>query len=149
MLLSGGLAIVLHPDRQIFPDRRCLYLKPGGPEVQCNHALEMPLTRLPEHRMMPLCSVQTYAYPQYQTKLPVPPIMWGCLAALLGTLTMSLDHPQRALSSSLLLLSWDLLCCWCCRNSLSFSVGVHLGTKDIHPIGHPDSSFDCHLSHDS
>ena len=74
MLLSGGLAVVLHPDRQIFLDRRSLYLKSGEPEVQCNHFPETLLTGPPEHRMMPLSSVQTYAYPQYlaQPKLFPP-----------------------------------------------------------------------------
>ena len=52
-LLSGGLAAVLHPDRQISPDGRCLYLKSGGLEAQCNHTLGMSLTGLPKHRMMP------------------------------------------------------------------------------------------------
>ena len=53
MLSSGGLAVVLHPDRQIFLDRRHLNLKSGGLEAQCNHAPEMPLTQPLEHRMMP------------------------------------------------------------------------------------------------
>ena len=52
-LLSEGLAVVLHPDRQIFPDGRHLYLKFRGPEMQCNHTLGTSLTGPREHRMRP------------------------------------------------------------------------------------------------
>ena len=52
-LLSGGLAVVSHPGRQVFPEGRCFYSNSGGPEVQYTPALGMPSTRPLEHRMMP------------------------------------------------------------------------------------------------
>ena len=52
-LLSGGLAVVLHPGRQVFLEERCFYSNTGGPEVQYTPAPGMPSTRPPEYRMMP------------------------------------------------------------------------------------------------